>query len=81
MTTHPADHHAANPRVQCSVCGQWKRLHCHEYTSKGGYKANQTFFGGCAYTRGDHLAGDHVDVCDDCCHAVCADKYKQGAVV
>ena len=71
MSIHPKDTNAANPRLQCSVCWKWKRLRCEPYQSAGGYEANQTFFGGCAYTRGDHLAGDHSDVCDVCCHTEC----------
>jgi hypothetical protein len=31
----------------------------------------QRFYGGCSYTQGDHLAGDHIDVCDACCHREC----------
>lgn len=71
MAIHPRDKLVHNPRLQCSCCGRWKRLHCKPYPSLGGYQAEQTFFGGCAYTDGDHLAGDHVDVCDDCCHVAC----------
>lgn len=72
MATHPADTKAENPRVQCSVCGQWKRQNASQpEMSPGGYERTQRFFGGCAYTGGDHLAGDHTDVCDDCCHVEC----------
>jgi hypothetical protein len=32
----------------------------------------QRFYGSCIYNRGgDHLAGDHADVCDGCCHQEC----------
>jgi len=74
MATHPKDHAAHNPRIQCVVCGKWKRFRVKEYISKGGYEANQTFFGGCAYSeKGEHLArkGSDNDVCDDCCHIAC----------
>jgi len=71
MAIHPKDRSANNPRLQCSVCGKWRRLHCREYESIGGYKANQNFFGGCPYTKGDHLAGDKMEVCDSCCHIEC----------
>lgn len=72
MATHPKDRNATNPRVQCSVCGQWKRLNCKPEMSPGGYERRQRFFGGCAHSKGgDHLAGDHIDVCDDCCHEAC----------
>src|SRR4051794_23456254 len=74
MATHPKDRAASNPRIQCVVCGKWKRLHVKAYTSKGGYEATQTFFGGCGY-NGDnsHLAhkGADDDVCDGCCHIEC----------
>lgn len=74
MATHPKDRAADNPRIQCVVCGRWKRLHVKAYTSKGGYEATQTFFGGCGY-NGDnsHLAhkGADDDVCDECCHIEC----------
>ena len=31
----------------------------------------QTFYGGCNITSGDHPAGNHVDVCNDCCETEC----------
>lgn len=74
MTTHPRDLRSDNPRIQCVVCGEWKRLHLRE--ERGGLK--QTFYGGCIYADGgDHLArrGDGPtadnDVCEDCCHIAC----------
>lgn len=67
MAIHPRDKGTNNPRLQCSVCGRWKRLH----TKRLG-RAAQIFYGGCEYSSGgDHLAGDHVDVCDDCCRVQC----------
>lgn len=74
MAIHKSDRTANNPRLQCSVCGQWKRLNVKKpYRSLGGYEARQVFFGGCSYTDGDHLAGDRSDVCDGCCHVACRD--------
>jgi hypothetical protein len=74
MATIAKERGQTNPRMQCSVCGKWMRIHCKPYISKGGYEATQKFFGGCAYSNGDHLAnastGDN-DVCDDCCHTEC----------
>lgn len=55
-----------NPRLQCVVCGKWKRLYI-----AGGI---QSFYGGCEYNElGDHLAskGNDHDVCEDCCHVAC----------
>lgn len=69
---------AENPRMQCDCCGKWMRIHCKPYTSKGGYVAEQKFFGGCAHApgNGDHLAGH--DVCDDCCHVECKRLAEKG---
>jgi hypothetical protein len=64
-----------NPRMQCDCCGKWMRVHCEPYQSLGGYEATQMFYGGCAYSNGDHLAGN--DVCDNCCHTKC--KAMKGA--
>lgn len=71
---HPDDVTKNNPRLQCCVCGQWKRLHMAKRDmSPGGYERSQRFFGACAYTEGDHPAGKgpNQDVCDDCCHKEC----------
>lgn len=71
MATHPADARAENPRVQCSVCGKWRRQYLSKAEmSPGGYERTSMFFA-CSYTDGDHLAGDRIDVCDDCCHTHC----------
>ena len=71
MTTHPADTRAANPRIQCSVCGQWKRFYRREPDSL--HEWTQNFYGGCHYNHGnDHLAGDKSDVCVECCDRACA---------
>jgi len=68
MAIHPKDRKANNPRLQCSCCGKWKRLVKEDGT--------HTFFGGCGYTNGDHLAGkvgsDNCnDICDACCQIEC----------
>lgn len=73
MPIHPKDTCADNPRLQCSVCAKWKRLHGRDPGGKMLYR----FFGGCGYNAGnDHLAGRPSadgcnDVCDDCCHVSC----------
>lgn len=69
---HPKDRRADNPRLQCSCCAKWKRLHGRDSTGEMFYR----FYGGCGYTDGDHLAGkaDHHgcrDICDDCCQREC----------
>lgn len=68
MAIHPKDLRASNPRLQCCVCGKWKRLN----KSNG----EQTFYGGCNFSNGDHLAGKTGpdgcnDVCDECCEREC----------
>jgi hypothetical protein len=64
---HPRDLTADNPRLQCVVCGKWKRLRDQRTGA-------QRFYGGCVYAHGgDHLArkGTDHDVCEDCCHKKC----------
>lgn len=68
------DKGSANPRMQCSVCGRWMRLHGKRLGVVNGEIveiAFQRFYGGCSYNNGDHLAGDGGDVCDVCCHREC----------
>ncbi len=67
MAIHNKDRISTNPRIQCSVCGQWKRLHG---VDEKGY-AIQRFYGGCRATKGDHIAGNKIDVCDECCKKHC----------
>jgi len=71
MAIHPADKNHSNPRLQCVVCGQWKRLHTRDPQPPHGLR--QIFFGGCQYSGGDHLAAKHGDndVCESCCHLAC----------
>jgi hypothetical protein len=74
MAIHPKDIGSQNPRLQCSVCHRWMRLHGKRFQVVNGEVrevAVQRFFGGCTFSRGDHLAGDHVDVCDVCCQTEC----------
>lgn len=54
----------SNPSLQCSVCGQWKRL-----TRKTGENEGmQTFYPCC----GDNGEYEHVkNVCDECCKKAC----------
>lgn len=68
------DKGSQNPRMQCSVCGRWMRLHGKRHEVIGGVVtevAFQRFYGGCSYNNGDHLAGTGNDVCDSCCHTEC----------
>ena len=68
------DHGSANPRMQCSACGRWMRLHGKRLEAVKGNVvevAFQRFYGGCAYNNGDHLAGNGGDVCNVCCHREC----------
>lgn len=73
MPIHPKDKQADNPRLQCSVCGNWKRLHGRDDTGAMVYR----FFGGCGHNAGnDHLSGRPSadgcnDVCDSCCQIAC----------
>jgi hypothetical protein len=54
-----------NPRMQCTICGQWKRLH-----GRVNGEQIQRFFGSCDFTGDEHLAG-HGDVCHECCGTRC----------
>lgn len=55
---------SSNPSIQCSVCGQWKRM-----TRKSGPDAGmQTFYPAC----GEHGEFEHTKpVCDECCKNKC----------
>lgn len=69
------DQGSQNPRMQCSVCGRWMRLHGKRLEVVDGQiteVAVQRFFGSCSHSGGgDHLAGDHADVCHVCCEREC----------
>ena len=72
MAQHIADNFSTNPRLQCVVCGRWKRVYTRD--ARPPHDLRQTFFGGCEYSNGgDHLAGKpgDNDVCEDCCHVAC----------
>ena len=59
----------SNPSIQCSVCGQWKRLH----GIKDG-QAVQRYYP-CCGENGEH---EHEkDICDDCCRAGCPYSVKE----
>lgn len=67
---HPKDKSVDNPRIQCSVCTRWMRLHAAKPDPVTGHR--QRFFGACSHNRGgDHLAGGQLDVCDNCCNREC----------
>lgn len=68
------DQGSQNPRMQCSVCGRWMRLHGKRLEAVDGQiteVAVQRFYGSCNHTGGDHLAGDGANVCSACCDAEC----------
>ncbi len=66
---------SSNPRMQCSVCGRWMRLHGRRLELVDGQPTSvtfQRFYGGCTHNKGnDHLAGDRADVCAVCCGVEC----------
>lgn len=67
---------SANPRMQCSVCGRWMRLHGKRLEVVNGNVtevAVQRFYGSCSHSGGgEHLAGDNIDVCAACCERECS---------
>lgn len=75
MTMKQIDQGSENPRMQCSVCGRWMRLHGKRLEAVNGVMtevAVQRFYGSCHYASGgDHLAGDRTDVCAKCCNTEC----------
>lgn len=50
-----------NPSIQCSVCGQWKRLHGKDENGK----AIQRFYACCE--QDGKIIEHEPPVCDDCC--------------
>lgn len=57
--------YAANPRMQCSVCGRWKRLYGEDFENGGLY---ERFYAAC----GQNGEYEHVEnVCHDCCLDKC----------
>ena len=54
----------SNPSIQCSVCGQWKRLHGKDANGH----AIQRFYP-CCGENGEH---EHIEpVCTNCCETNC----------
>ncbi len=58
----------SNPSLQCSVCGQWKRLHGKDENNK----AIQRFYSCCGVDNIEH----EKDVCAECCDKYCKPKFK-----
>jgi hypothetical protein len=71
---HPRDKMATNPRIQCSVCGEWKRQRSGD---------RELFYGSCRQNSGgDHLVGNSDDqgvrdVCAECCDTQCKRAVEQ----
>jgi hypothetical protein len=60
----------SNPSLQCTVCGQWKRLHGKDENGI----AIQRFYGSCEQGGVNY---DHEgEVCDECCKNNCPNKQK-----
>lgn len=69
MHSNIRDENSNNPRMQCSVCGQWKRLHGIDEQGN----AIQRFYSCC----GEHGEFEHDEnVCDECCKTKCPYKIK-----
>lgn len=69
------DQGSENPRLQCSECGRWMRLHGKRLEAVNGRVtevAVQRFYGGCSVTGGDHPGGG--DVCSRCCPDKCRER-------
>lgn len=69
------DRGSQNPRLQCSECGRWMRLHGKRLDiikGKVTEVAVQRFYGGCTATGGDHPGGG--DVCSRCCPDKCRER-------
>lgn len=71
---HPKDHNAANPRIQCSACGKWKRE--NGVRTVDGKRESYSRFYACGYGNGPHLCGDTDCVCDDCCQTKCREAHQ-----
>lgn len=75
MPSKILDPKSANPRMQCSECGRWMRLHGKRLEVVDGKVtevAVQRFYGGCGVTLGDHPGGG--DVCSRCCPDKCRER-------
>jgi hypothetical protein len=61
-----------NPSLQCSVCGQWKRLHGVDADGI----AIQRFYSCCINHLGEIVQHDK-EVCDECCKKNCPFKKHE----
>lgn len=61
----------SNPSLQCSVCGQWMRLHGKDDNGN----AIQRFHGSCEDKEGNNYSHDK-EVCDECCKLKCPYRFK-----
>lgn len=69
------DRGSQNPRLQCSECRRWMRLHGKRLDiikGKVTEVAVQRFYGECTATGGDHPGGG--DVCSRCCPDKCRER-------
>jgi len=81
MGIHPKDLTRDNPRMQCVVCGKWKRMICKNKVTG---EDEQVFFGACDYAIESHVYSDtHLAakdgddyVCHPCCKTACAALAK-----
>lgn len=64
--TRQLDRGSQNPRMQCSVCGRWMRLHGRDAAGI----AFQRFYAACEDESGI-IHGHVADVCDRCCKQRC----------
>lgn len=78
MPRHPKDRNSFNPRVQCSCCKKWMRESSWIERADGSREQFQRFCA-CGYGNGDHLVGDAVDVCQDCCQSKCREAAEKRA--
>jgi hypothetical protein len=78
MPVHPKDHASHNPRMQCTVCKRWMRMNSW-ITEASGRREQFQRFCACGYGNGDHLAGDGVEVCQDCCQTKCRELAEAKA--
>lgn len=63
-----------NPSIQCSVCGQWKRL-----TGKDESGSEIRRFYPCCEI-GDEIIEHEKPVCQDCCLQACPNRVKAEAM-
>ncbi len=63
----------SNPALQCSVCGQWKRL---VIKTPGDEENMQRFYSCCIDKNGNEVVHSK-QICTDCCKEKCPDRLKQ----